>query len=113
MKLSKWHFFATEIQYLGHIISTMGIRPLPLKTQAINSMHSPKTAKQVCTFLGLVGYYKKLINDLAKIVKPLTLLTHHKAKFEWIPTDHTAFVMLKKPLYKFLFYATLIQQGDT
>ena len=30
----------------------------------------------------------------------LTLLTHHKAKFEWIPVHHTAFMMLKEPLYK-------------
>ena len=46
MKLSKCHFFAKEIQYLGHIHSTTGIRPLPLKTQAINNTHLPKTAKQ-------------------------------------------------------------------
>ena len=34
MKLSKCHFFK-EIQYLGHILSTKGIHPLPSKTQAI------------------------------------------------------------------------------
>ena len=52
MKLSKCHFFTKEIQYLRHILSTKGIRLLPSKTQAINNMHPPKTAKQVCTFLG-------------------------------------------------------------
>ena len=46
MKLSKCHFFAKEIQYLGHILSTMDIRPLPSKTQAINNMHPPKTANK-------------------------------------------------------------------
>ena len=29
MKLSKCHFFTKEIQYLRHILSTKGIRPLP------------------------------------------------------------------------------------
>ena len=29
MKLSKCHFFTKEIQYLGHILSTKGIKPLP------------------------------------------------------------------------------------
>ena len=38
MKLSKCHFFSKEIQYLGHILSTKGIHPLPLKTQAIQPM---------------------------------------------------------------------------
>ena len=54
MNLSKCQFFAKEIQYLGHILSTMGIRPLPSKTQTIKSMHPPKTAKQVHTFLGFM-----------------------------------------------------------
>ena len=42
MKLSKCHFCTKETQYLGHILSTKGIRPLPSKTQAINNMHLPK-----------------------------------------------------------------------
>ena len=35
MKLSKCHFFSKEIQYLGHILSSKGIHPLPSKAQAI------------------------------------------------------------------------------
>ena len=46
MKLSKCHFFSKEIQYLGHILSTKGIQPLPSKTQAIK-MQLPTTPKQV------------------------------------------------------------------
>ena len=42
MKLCKCHFFAKEIQYLGHILSTTAIRPLPSKSQAIKNMHPPK-----------------------------------------------------------------------
>ena len=61
MKLSKCHFFTNEIQYLGHILSTKGIWPLPSKTWAIQNMHPPKTPKEVRGFLGLVGYYRKFI----------------------------------------------------
>ena len=42
MIFSKCHFFTKEIQYLGHILSTKGIQPLPLKTPAIQNMHPPK-----------------------------------------------------------------------
>ena len=35
MKKSKCSFFSKEIQYLGHILSTTDIRPLPAKTHAI------------------------------------------------------------------------------
>ena len=58
-------------------------------------MHPPKTAKQVCTLLGLIGYYRKSIKNFAKMAKPLTLLTHQKAKFEWMQVHHTAFLTLK------------------
>ena len=54
MKLSKYYFFSKEVQYLGHILSTKGIHPLPSKTQAIQKMHSPTTPKQVCAFLGVM-----------------------------------------------------------
>ena len=33
-----------------------------------------------------------------KMAKPLTLLTHHKAKFEWTPTHHTVFMLLKEAI---------------
>ena len=54
MKLRKCHFFTKEIQYLRHILSNTSMRPLPSKTQAINNMNPPKTAKQGHEFLGLI-----------------------------------------------------------
>ena len=66
MKLSKCHFFSREIQYLGHILSTKGICPLPLKTQAIPKMHPPTTAKQVHALLGLVDTIGNLSRILPK-----------------------------------------------
>ena len=95
VELSKCHFVMKEIQYLG-IFSTKGIKPLPLKTQTIKNMHLPKMPKQVCTFLGLVGYYRKFIRNFAKIAKPLILLTCQQAKFEWTPTYLNAFLTLKE-----------------
>ena len=94
-ELSKCHFFSKEIQYLGHILSTKGIHPLPSKKQAIQKMHPPKIPKQVHAFLGLVIYYRKFIKSFAKITKPLTLLTRQQVKFEWTPEHQEAFMKLK------------------
>ena len=98
VKLSKYHFFAKEIHYFWHILSTTGNRLLPSKTQAVNNMHPPKTAKQVCTFLGFVSYYRMFIKDFAKMTKSLTFMTHNKAKFEWTPVHHTAFMILNEAI---------------
>ena len=98
MKFSKCHFFMKEIQYLGHILSTKGSQPLPSKTQAIQNMHPPKMPKQVCAFLGLVGYYRKFIKNFTKITKLLTLLTHQQVKLDWTLTHHNDFIMLKESI---------------
>ena len=95
MNLSKCYFFSTEIQYLGHILSTKGICLLPSNTQAIQKMHPLTTPKQVYAFLGLVGYYRKFIKDFTKIAKPLTLLTRQQIILEWTPAHHEAFLKLE------------------
>ena len=109
MKLSKCHFFAKEIQYLGHILGMEGIRPVPAKTEAIKAMHPPVNPKQVCAFLGLVGYYRKFIKNFAKIAKPLTMLTHMDVKFEWKETHHCAFMKLKDAIIQ----APILRYPDT
>ena len=63
-------------------------------------MHPPKTSKQVCAFLGLVGYYRKFIKNFAKIAKSLTFLTHQQVKFDWTPTHHEAFLKLNESIIK-------------
>ena len=98
MRLIKCPLLSKEIQYLGHILSTKGIQPLPSKAQAIQNMQPSKTPKQVCAFLSLVGYYRKFIKNFAKIAKPLTLLTCQQLKFDWTPTHHKAFMHLKESI---------------
>ena len=66
--------------------------------QAIQKMHPPTTPKQVCSFLGLVGYHRKFIKNFAKIAKPLTLLMCQQVKFNWTMTHHEAFLHLKESI---------------
>ena len=109
MKLSKCHFFAKEMQYLGHILGVEGIKPVPAKTEAIKAMHPPVNLKQVCAFLGLVGYYQKFIKNFAKVAKPLTMLTCMDVKFEWKETHHCTFMKLKDAIIQ----APILRYPDT
>ena len=61
-------------------------------------MNPPTTPKQVRAFLGLMGYYRKFIKVIAKVAKPLTLLTRQQVKFEWMPEHQTAFEHLKNAI---------------
>ena len=109
MKQSKCHFFAKEIQYLGHILGKEGIKPVPAKTEAIRIMHPPVNPKQVRTFLGLVGYYRKFIRNFAKIAKPQTMLTRMDVKFEWKEIHQDAFTKLKEAIIQ----APILHYPDT
>ena len=71
----KCNFFKSHIQYLGHLISGEGIKPLPEKLESIKEMSPPTTPKEVKQFLGLIGYYRKIVPRFADIARPLTNLT--------------------------------------
>ena len=81
MKLNreKYNFFKSHIQYLGHLISGEGIKPLPEKLESIKEMPPPTTPKEVKQFLGLIGYYRRFVPRFADIARPLILhdLTNH------------------------------------
>lgn len=75
MKISseKSHFFKNRIEFLGHIIKNGRITVDPQKIEAMQNYPIPKTLKELRSFLGLTGYYRKFIANYAKIVKPLTI----------------------------------------
>ena len=79
----KCNFFKSHIQYLGHLISGEGIKPLPEKLESIKEMPPPTTPKEVKQFLGLIGYYRKFVPRFADVARPLTNLTRLDEPFEW------------------------------
>ena len=56
-KLSKCDFWFKEVLFLGHIVSTKGIRVDPTKIEAIMNWKLPRNVIEVRSFLGLAGYY--------------------------------------------------------
>ncbi|WVZ81590.1 hypothetical protein U9M48_028945 [Paspalum notatum var. saurae] len=58
----------------------------------------PKPSREIRSFLGLAGYYRRFIKDFSKIAKPMTSLTKKNAKFVWGPKCEEGFRKLKKLL---------------
>jgi len=75
LKLSKCEFFKKEIQYLGHIVGTDGIKPDPKKVQAVADWESPKTVFDVRSFLGFTNYFRRYIDNYATLTLPLLELS--------------------------------------
>jgi transposase InsO family protein len=94
----KCEFMRKEVTYLGHVISTEGVKPNPEKTKIINEYPIPTNQKDIRAFLGLLGYYRRFIKDFAKITKPLTSLLKKDVNFQWTEIEDKCFDYLKKIL---------------
>lgn len=75
MKPSKCRFFQKSVKYLGHIVSSEGISTDPEKTEAVKLWPKPNTEKELRSFLGIAGYYRRFVRDFSKIARPLHELT--------------------------------------
>ena len=70
----------------------------PEKVEAVMSWEKPKSVFEIRSFLGLVGYYKRFIEDFSQLVAPMTKLTRKEVKFEWNDLCEKAFQELKRRL---------------
>ena len=98
LKRLKCDFMKTQIQYLGHLISSNGIQPLPEKFRSIENMPAPRSPKEVKQFLGLAGYYQKFVPRFSDCSRPLTRLKRKDLPFEWTKECQACFELLKEKL---------------
>ena len=74
IKPKKSYFFQTSVTFLGHILSAKGVSPNPEKVSKIKDWPTPKTPKEVHSFVGLASYYRRFIPNFAKWAGPLHAL---------------------------------------
>jgi hypothetical protein len=75
-----------------------GIAADPSKVQEVLDWKFPRSVTQICSFLGLGGYYHRFIPNFSEIAKPMTKLLKKDAKFKWSLQCEEAFIILKKIL---------------
>jgi hypothetical protein len=98
IKKTKCSFAQRSITYLGHIISSQGVATDSSKVQVIVDWPVPATVKELRSFLGLAGYYRKFVKHFGIISKPLTNLLKKNTLFLWTPDHEAAFSTLKTAL---------------
>ncbi|GJY53956.1 putative reverse transcriptase domain-containing protein [Tanacetum coccineum] len=104
-KFSKCEFWLQEVQFLGHVVNEDGIHVDPSKIKAVKNWEAPRTPSEVRSFLGLAGYYRRFIENLSKLAKPLTLLTQKHKEYIWGEEQERAFQTLKDKLCNALVLA--------
>lgn len=100
----KSFFCATEIEYLGYMITPTGIKPIPKKIEAIIRLQRPKTVKQLKSFLGMVNFYRDtwakrshILAPLSDLISELGAKNKHK-RLTWKAIHEQAFQEAKRAI---------------
>ncbi|KYO20792.1 hypothetical protein Y1Q_0012653 [Alligator mississippiensis] len=75
LALDKWQFCQMSVKYVGHIVSQEGVRTDPDKINAMATWPRPRNFQELKRFFGFAGYYRRFVQNYAKLAKPLNDLT--------------------------------------
>ena len=94
----KCHFMVTQGIVLGHIVSKNGIEVGKSKVELISNLPTPKCVRDIRSFLGHVGFYRRFIKYFSAIANPLCNLFAKDVPFTWSQACELAFDKLKTML---------------
>ena len=109
LKLVKCEFFQSEVNWLGHKLTTSGITPKVTKTEAILKLQHQKSLKELRSFMGSINHLSKFIPNAASQTDQIRSLLREEnvkkkmknvklpvKKFEWGEKHSLIFEELKK-----------------
>ena len=84
-----------EVKYMGHLLSSEGLKPDPDKVSAVSEMPKPTTKQEALSLLGFVNYLAKFLPRLSEIAQPIRQLTSKDAKFIWSKPHDQSFEQIR------------------
>ena len=94
----KCQIFCKEVTFLGHTVSHEGVKPDRSNIEKVEKWPRPKDVTSLRGFLGLTGFYRRFVQDYAKISQPLLHLTKKGISFDWNDDCEHAFTVLRNAL---------------
>ena len=85
-----------DVPYVGHVLSTDGLKPDPEKIRAVKEMKPPENAKELKTFLGFIQYLGKFMPNMATESAPLRELLEKNAAWHLDHLHEESFQKLKQ-----------------
>ena len=98
LNFKECHFMVEQGIVLGYVFSSRGIEVDKAKVDTIQSLPYPTSVREVRSFLGHAGFYRRFIKDFFKIALPLCKLLQKDVAFEFDEACKKAFDKLKELL---------------
>ena len=92
---AKFDFKCQQVTFIGHLLSSEGVKPDPRKIDAIVNIETPVDVQGVQCLIGMVKYLSKFLTNLSELCQPLHKLTHKDAEWRWTQEQEHAFQSLK------------------
>ena len=98
LRREKCEFGQTSIEFHGHQFTSEGLRPSPSKVRAIKEMERPKTKEELVSFIQMIAYLSRFIENFSSRSEPLRRLTKQGHSFEWNREQQLAFDDLRNAM---------------
>ena len=95
LRREKCEFGKSTIEFHGHLFTSEGLKPSPNKVKAVNECGPPQSKEELVSFLQMMAYLLRYINNFSSRCGPLRKLTKQDQKFEWNSEQQRAFEDLK------------------
>ena len=95
-KLSKCVFATSTLEFCGHRLQPGRVCTTHDKVQRISEWPVPTNIKQLRSFLGFAGFYRRFIPHFADLSSAFGPLLKKGAPWSWAPNQHAAFLDLKQ-----------------
>ena len=98
LKPEKCFMLQKEVVFLGHVVSSEGVKPNPTNIAKIASWPVPNTPRQFKQLVAMGSYYRRYVRNFLSMVRPMVELTRKGKTFRWTVACQTGFESMKKAL---------------
>ena len=91
LNIAKCLFGVRSIEFDGHLITDMGVRPSSSNVDGLRKLTAPVDAEQLKSFKSTAGFYMRFILHFAEIAQPLRCLLRQGVEWKWTKEHHEAF----------------------
>ena len=89
-----------KITFMGHVITSEGLRTDPEKVKAVTEYPRPQNLEELRRFLGMINYLARYLTHLTEVIYPLQNLLKKDVSWTWSESQEHAFQTVKQMIVK-------------